>query len=90
MTIMCVVNDCAIDETYRTHRRSECDYDYVNNKEIIKKEYMTYHDYVSFAYDILCTFGPTTFNKKIVTQVHGYDPKFGSKFHRVLGDLYFV
>ena len=85
-TIKCNVIDCVIDESYRKYERKE----YNHDKEFVTKRYNTYCDYVSFCYNILCTFGPTTFNKKIVTQMHGYDTKFELKYHRNLGDLYFI
>ena len=89
--IKVTVIDCVIsDDSYRGYEQIKYVWDNISDSEIEKDKYMTYHDFITFGYYVLCTFGPKTFNKKIVTEIHGYDPKYETKFHRGMNDYYFI
>lgn len=66
--------------TYNPYKRY-LSYRYENDREIAEGEYSTYHDYQYFQYVQLLKFDPKGFNKFITTEMVGYDPKYGDKFH---------
>lgn len=85
--IKCKVADCDISEDYRTHTVKNYSRD---GQERLINSYITYYDFVSFGYYVMCHISSDYLSKYLITEKHGYDPKFQLKFHKSMNDYYFV
>ena len=73
-----IVTDCKI-KSYEPYERK--DYEMRGEREVLKSSYLTYHDYTSFQYIILCEFAGAYITCDLPNRSVGYDPNFESKFH---------